>query len=221
MADERPKFDPAKHLRKLRGKGGESDYLDVKFRIVWLRQEHPDCSIETEKIAGGMESNYAEFKARVSIPGKGSATGHGSESKADFGDFIEKAETKAIGRAIAALGYGTQFVGNELDEGERIVDAPVDQQPTPARTPRAVPNSPIREPAADTPAAGLAPYTQREYDAAMDELWQMAEDGKTLDDIKAKVNAHWPRIGKAWRPAALLHATKIEAKYFAPAAQAG
>ncbi len=36
------------------------------------------------------------------------AVGHGSEAAGDFGDFIEKAETKAIGRALAALGYGIE-----------------------------------------------------------------------------------------------------------------
>ena len=39
----------------------------------------------------------------------------------------EKAETKAVGRALAMLGYGTQFAP-ELDEGERIVDSPVERK---------------------------------------------------------------------------------------------
>ena len=38
-------------------------------------------------------------------------------------DYFEKAETKAIGRALAMLGYGTQFAP-ELDEAERVVDTP-------------------------------------------------------------------------------------------------
>jgi hypothetical protein len=121
-------FKPENHLRTLRGRGGDADYLDVKWRIVWLRHEHPQAVIETEKVAGGMESNYAEFRARVTLPGGGSATGWGSETKSDFADFIEKAETKALGRAIAALGYGTQFVGNELDENTRIVDSPIQRE---------------------------------------------------------------------------------------------
>jgi hypothetical protein len=72
----------------------------------------------------------------VSIPDGGSATGWGSESAGDFRDFLEKAETKAIGRALAALGYGTQFChDHEFGVGEtpvvnvgqmRIVDTPVD-----------------------------------------------------------------------------------------------
>lgn len=59
-------------------------------------------------------------------PAGAEATGHGSETPRDFSDYIEKAETKAIGRALAALGYGTQFVESELEgkQGPRPVDSP-------------------------------------------------------------------------------------------------
>jgi len=124
-------FEPAKYLVNLNGKG---EYLEVKWRLLWLRTEHPDAIIETELVK--LEDRDAVFKARVSIPGGGSATGWGSESAGDFRDFLEKAETKAIGRALAALGFGTQFchdhefgVGEtpRVDVGQmRIVDAPVD-----------------------------------------------------------------------------------------------
>lgn len=85
-------FDPSKHLRRLRGRGGDSEYLDVKWRLVWLRSEHPNARIETFLRDGGIEHNYAVFEARVSIPEGGSATGWGSETKGDFADFLEKAE---------------------------------------------------------------------------------------------------------------------------------
>jgi hypothetical protein len=149
-------FDPAQHIRKLKGKGGEADYLDVKYRLVWLRSEHPDAEITTEHIV--IDREEAVFKARVVIPGGGLATGYGSETRADFpAGHIEKAETKAVGRALAMLGYGTQFVGEDLDEGDRIVDTPVDR-PAPTRatnTPRAG-ATPGREaaPRRSAPAAG-------------------------------------------------------------------
>lgn len=122
-------FEPAKYLVNLNGRG---EYLEVKWRLVWLRAEHPEAHIETELVR--LQDNEAVFKARVSIPDGGSATGWGSESVGDFRDFVEKAETKAIGRALAALGYGTQFCqDHEFGQGDpagrggqmRIVDAPV------------------------------------------------------------------------------------------------
>lgn len=39
---------------------------------------------------------------------------------------------KAVGRALAMLGYGTQFAP-ELDEGDRIVDSPIPAKPDPER----------------------------------------------------------------------------------------
>lgn len=107
------KFDPSRYLRQIRNRGGSSDYLDVKWRLVWLRSEHPDAQIGTEHVT--ITSDMAIFKAQVSIPGGGSATGYGSETIKDFTDFIEKAETKALGRALLALGFGTEAV-QELNE---------------------------------------------------------------------------------------------------------
>jgi hypothetical protein len=52
------------------------------------------------------------------------ATGTKAESRNGFTDYLEKAETGAIGRALALCGYGTQFAP-ELEEAERIVDSPV------------------------------------------------------------------------------------------------
>ncbi|HEY8491841.1 MAG TPA: hypothetical protein VIO14_12705 [Dehalococcoidia bacterium] len=120
---ERPeKFDASRYLTRLQGK----DYLEVKWRLLWLRTEHPDAAIETELYR--LENDLAVFKAHVRIPGGGEATGWGHETSVDFGDFIEKAETKALGRALAALGYGTQFTSDfDFAEGneEKVVDSPV------------------------------------------------------------------------------------------------
>jgi len=111
-------FRASRYLTKVDGK----DYLEVKWRLLWLRTEHPDAVITTEleKYEGGM----ALFKARITLPSGGEATGWGSETVSDFGDYIEKAETKALGRACAALGYGTQFC-DDFDFYGRPVDAPV------------------------------------------------------------------------------------------------
>lgn len=114
-------FEPARYLTRVNG----AEYLEVKWRLVWVRDRHPDATIETELMSH--EQNTAVFHARVSIPGGGVATGWGSESAGDFRDYLEKAETKALGRALAALGFGTQFCP-DFEFGAaagRVVDAPV------------------------------------------------------------------------------------------------
>ena len=114
-------FDPRRFVTRV----GGADYLEVKWRVYWLRTQHPDAVISTEMISH--ENSVAVFKAHVSIPGGGSATGWGSEGYDDFRDYLEKAETKALGRALAALGFGTQFTPDfDFAEGqEKVVDAPV------------------------------------------------------------------------------------------------
>ena len=113
-------FNPNEHMMNLKGK----DYLQVMWRLVWFREDHPDWCIEPTPLE--FDAEHAIFKATIyDENGVAKCTGHGSESKRDFGDYFEKAETKAVGRALAMLGYGTQFTALELDEGERIVDSPV------------------------------------------------------------------------------------------------
>lgn len=120
-------FNPNDHMMKLKGK----DYLQVAWRLVWFRDTENGCGsswgIKTELLAHG--DNWAVFRATITNEkGDVISTGHGSESAKDFGDYLEKAETKAVGRALAMLGFGTQFAADELDEGERIVDSPIDRE---------------------------------------------------------------------------------------------
>ena len=121
-------FDPSRYVKRLRG----GEYLEVKYRLLWFRQEHPDAVIETE-LTEHRPGDYAVFRCRIVVPGGGSATGWGSETASDFSDYLEKAETKAVGRALAALGYGTQFA-IEFSEPE-LVDSPVGDEPEPAPPP--------------------------------------------------------------------------------------
>jgi len=109
-------------ILSLRGK----EYLEVKYRIVWFREERPAWSIETEFTS--LSDRTACAKATIrDEQGRIVSTSHKIEDKQGFHDFAEKAETGSIGRALALLGYGTQFCGDELDEGDRIVDSPVGQ----------------------------------------------------------------------------------------------
>ena len=114
-------FDVNAHLMDLKGK----NYLQVMWRLVWFRDEHPDWSISTELVDHDKGEHVAVFRAFIcNESGVPVSSGYGSESIKDFRDYLEKAETKAVGRALAMLGYGTQFAP-EMEEGERIVDSPV------------------------------------------------------------------------------------------------
>jgi hypothetical protein len=97
-------FDPRQYLRQL--DNGEP-YLDVKWRLHWLRSEHPDAQIETDLIAA--EADSVVCKATVRLPDGGSASGHASATRTPDMTHIELAETRAIGRALAALGYGAEY----------------------------------------------------------------------------------------------------------------
>lgn len=120
-------FDPTQYLSNFDGR----DYLEVKWRLLWLRSQHPDARMTTEIVQHNEESGFALFRAEVEVPNGGKATGWGSETVRDFHDYIEAAETKALGRALAALGFGTQFCqdfdfsSNARPGTKQVVDAPV------------------------------------------------------------------------------------------------
>ena len=143
-------FNPNEHLMQLKSSQGSRDYLPVQWRLVWFRSICPQGTIDTEELEYELDREveaetyvwnsekrrsekvikkargYARYRAVVTDGKGGRATGTKSENAANFADFGEKAETGAIGRALAALGYGTQFAP-ELDEQHRIVDAPVER----------------------------------------------------------------------------------------------
>lgn len=128
-------FNPEEHLTKLplRRKNPRTntwetqfaDYLEVKWRMVWFRDENKENTktIILDKIIDP-NNRFAYFELQVTDSKGNVEAGVGSETGEDFHDYIEKAYTKAYGRALAALGYGTQFAP-ELEEGERIADSPV------------------------------------------------------------------------------------------------
>ncbi|WP_413290414.1 hypothetical protein [Bdellovibrio sp. HCB337] len=154
-------------LLNLRGK----EYLEVKYRLVWFREDHSDWSIETELVSVTDVSAYAKATIRDD-KGRIIATSHKFESIQGFPDFIEKAETGAIGRALALIGYGTQFCADELDEGKRIVDSPA----TPARVQRApFPNDRVAKPTASQEEPSEAEEGEGEETAASPETGEPGE----------------------------------------------
>lgn len=99
------------------------DYLLVPHRVLWMREEHPEWSIESEFLE--LSEKIAIARATIrNGDGKIVAQGTKSETPQGFSEFIEKAESGAIGRALAFCGYGTQFA-QELETGDHVADAPI------------------------------------------------------------------------------------------------
>src|SRR5581483_3076061 len=167
MSEQSPRpqlFNPNEHLIQIKGRNGSADYLPVQWRLVWFRSLCPDGTIETEIVHLDLDRETEEesyqwnsetrrsekvtkrargfvvFRAIVRDGRGGIAVGTKSEKAASFPDYIEKAETGAIGRALAALGYGTQFTGDEFDEQHRLVDTPIEHR---AVEGQADPNGPV------------------------------------------------------------------------------
>lgn len=138
MSEQLQGFEPGRHLDKIQGK----EYLPVRWRLVWFRQAtgnragYITVELEHDRQAGfakhftiawdGSDDTWRPVKINgieVDVCGRVS-TGEGSETKADFNEYWEKSATKSLGRALAGLGFGTQFAP-ELDEKHRVVDTPI------------------------------------------------------------------------------------------------
>ncbi len=135
-----PEMDFVPEFMSLKGKR----YLQVADRLDWFIGDQRTAEVENAaneaarncytitvlKAEVNLEKQAAWFVVRVSDVYGNHADGVGSESAKDFGDYIEKAQTKAVGRALALLGYSTD-AAQDFSEGvsqatgeTRIVDAP-------------------------------------------------------------------------------------------------
>lgn len=195
MTTDAGPFNPRDHLSKLsrrqkmpdgQFRNVDLDYMEVKWRLVWLRSQHPDASIATEIVQ--VDDQHCIVKARVAIPSGGDATGIGSETPGDWKDYIEKAETKALGRALAALGFGTQFC-EDFDFGqgdpEKVVDSPTplrrpqqpaQQQPATTTARQAPATNGTRPPA--PPAGNVLPATEPQVKA----IYSIARNACAMND---------------------------------------
>lgn len=117
-------------LINLKGK----NYMMVAHRLIWFTEEVLSYTTSTEFLV--LTENETVARVTVNILGEESkltgiksvvksVTATKREDKKGFADHTEKAETGALGRALALLGYGTQFAVADLEEGDRLADSPV------------------------------------------------------------------------------------------------
>lgn len=105
-------------------------YLKAPYRVLWMREEHPDWAILSEIVFADYERGFAVAKATIlDSSGNIIAIAHSEESRGKL-PFVKKAETGAISRALALAGYGTQF--GELEDEDAgqyggIGDSPIGQ----------------------------------------------------------------------------------------------
>lgn len=197
-------FNPKEHLMQLQGK----DYLPVAWRIVWFREANPTGSIATELIAA---DTTIIIRAVVSTEAGILSTGYGTAPAAGKGSWtgraIEKAETAAIGRALAHAGYGTQFTDD--DEGDSLADSLADSPITPkngsnTQTPTAPPknaNKPVSASASGTSKAAQ----QFETVPSSDELYIDNSDG-SITALKRLTRADVATLQTKWNAEGLSNA---------------
>ena len=115
-------------LVNLKGKS----YLMVGHRLQWLSEKYEHYTVNTNFHLITEEQTICTatvtlFDKEGKVIRQAQATKR--ETKKDFSDHTEKAETSAIGRALAILGLGTQHALSDLDEGERLADSPLPAVP--------------------------------------------------------------------------------------------
>lgn len=116
--------------------GGQ--YLKVPGRIVAFRDQHPEGSIVTELVNLDLERGFAMFKATVSQGDTVLATAYGSETQRSFpAGWLEKAETVAVGRALAQAGFGTAYALSDFHESaeNKLSDSPASARSVPQSAP--------------------------------------------------------------------------------------
>jgi hypothetical protein len=109
-----------------------NDYLQVPWRVFWMREEHPDWRIRTLIDVDPDRNGCIATADIINENGETIATAHKYEDRKGFADFIEKSETGAIGRALALCGYGTQFAPDLLED-DRLADSPLETKSSPPK----------------------------------------------------------------------------------------
>ena len=162
-------FDKQRHLIKVQG---GRVYLPVSARLVWFREVHPEWSIETQIVEISHEKQFAVFRASVKdADGRLISTATKKEDVKGFGDYIEKAETGAVGRALGMAGFSTDS-DPDMDDGKNGDPAHIVDSPQPAPRPPVTPSSRFTDSRggySPRPQAGTAQAAPQRAAANMDD----------------------------------------------------
>ena len=191
-------FDPRLHLLNLKGK----DYLPVAARLIWLNEEAPRYTIQSQILK--LEDTYAIVQATVTVfddtasPIK-TASATKREDKTHFPDYLEKAETGAVGRALGMLGFGTQFAP-EFDELNGALEARVVDKPQVPRVldkePESLPELPRPKPE-EAPRPEDAPRSEDVRRSSSEETSRPKLSSiavKPASQLQAPTNARKPKL---------------------------
>lgn len=171
------KIDLTPHFMSLQG----AKYLKVAGRLLLFREAHPQGGIHTELITLDLERGFSQYKAVIlTEAGAILATAYGSETQKGFPQgWIEKAETVAVGRALAAAGFGTAFAladFHEATDADKLADAPVKSEYIAAPAARLITPDGITHPS----PSQIKRLFALVKDAGLDTAWLkkvMAEEG--------------------------------------------
>ena len=154
MNTEGKAFNPSDHLMNIGTDKKPRMYLETKCRLVWLREQHPEATIETEIIHLDLDREVTAevfewdeqlrksvkvtkhgqglviMKATVKLPNGAIGTGTKMQNGAEFAEWLEKCETGCIGRALSSLGYGTAATDEMSEADGHVIDSPVDRKPS-------------------------------------------------------------------------------------------
>lgn len=135
------------------------DYVTVQDRINKFWEDFPDGSIETS--LAGLTPDHRDVVVlavvrtdkQAAVVATGIAQETAGTGGANNGSWVENAETSAIGRALANMGYATssadRMTREEADKANRV-----EESPPPAPTP--ISTAPSRQPRAAAPAPAPA-----------------------------------------------------------------
>ncbi len=155
-------FDPSRHL--IDANGGR--YLPVHARVLWFRERYPDWGIETELHTLDVDNGLAVARATVRDPeGRVVSQATAFELQKKFPEYIEKAESSAVARALTFLGFIADEEEPEQGGQDRRSGGGASRGPAPDRAnrqqnappPAPPPRAPAAEPVATPPAAPAPP----------------------------------------------------------------